>query len=247
MSFIGAGSIRGILSKTGSFYKVYKRSKDAKCSFSQSGEDLIAEYALTNYLKITNPAYLDIGAHDPVYLSNTYLFYAKGCSGVCVEPDPDLFRAIQKKRKRDTCLNACVGAEAKEGIDFYIMTSRSLNTMSKQDALRYQSYGTQKIERVVQISMIPVNEICRTYFHPRPNYVSLDVEGAEMIILKGFDFSLYRPEIMCIETLTYMEDGMERKINEIIDYMKSNGYFVYADTYINTIFIDMTAWKRQRQ
>jgi FkbM family methyltransferase len=244
---VSANKMKSAFLKAGALLTGRGRADSANHSFSQCGEDLVVEYALVNYLKIKNPAYLDIGAHHPVFLSNTYLFYTKGCSGVCVEPDPDLFCALKEKRKRDICLNACVGPEAKDRVDFYLMTSRSLNTMSKQEAVRYQGYGTQKIEQVVQLPMLSVNDICRTYFHPCPHYVSLDVEGAEMDILSGFDFSLFRPEIMCIETLTYTEDRTERKINEIIELMKSNGYFVYADTYINTIFIDTLAWKRRRQ
>jgi FkbM family methyltransferase len=235
------------MSKIGSILAHYYSFKDANRSFSQCGEDLIIEYAFKNYLNIHNPTYLDIGAHHPSLLSNTYLFYLKRCSGVCIEPDPFLFSTIQKERKRDICLNSCVGAESMDRVDFYIMSSRFLNTMSREDALRYQSYGNQKIEQVVQLKMISVNDICQRYFHAGPNLVSLDVEGAEMAILKAFNFSLYRPEIMCIETLTYTEDTNERKIIEIIDFMKSNGYFVYADTYINTIFIDEQAWKKLRQ
>jgi hypothetical protein len=38
--------------------------------------------------------------------------------------------------------------------------------------------------------------------------------------------------------LTYAEDKSERKIEEISALMHSKGYFTYADTYINTIFVD---------
>ncbi|MFM6249337.1 MAG: hypothetical protein ACKPEQ_09345, partial [Dolichospermum sp.] len=63
-------------------------NKDSKhISYSQCGEDLIINFIFNN-LGIINPSYLDIGAHHPTYLSNTYSFYRKGCQGVCVEPDP---------------------------------------------------------------------------------------------------------------------------------------------------------------
>ena len=63
-----------------------------------------------------------------------------------------------------------------------------------------------------------------------------------MQILKSFDFSHYRPEVFCIETLTYAENHSERKVTEILEFMKSNDYFNYADTYINTIFVDNKIW-----
>src|SRR4051812_7168126 len=100
---------------------------DGRVSYSQCGEDLILEHILGEYLRIPQPSYLDLGAHHPTYLSNTYRFYRKGGSGVCVEPDPVLFAPLRAARPRDVCLNAGVGASDAGGADFYVMSSRTLN------------------------------------------------------------------------------------------------------------------------
>ena len=42
-------------------------------SYSQCGEDLLVDY-IFKLRGIERPSYLDIGAHDPYYLSNTALF-----------------------------------------------------------------------------------------------------------------------------------------------------------------------------
>jgi len=215
---------------------------NAAHSYSQCGEDLIINFIFENYLKINKPSYLDIGAHNPTYLSNTYFFYQRGCHGVCIEPDPNLCDKIRNKRSRDTCLNVGVGFSSEANADFYVMTTKTLNTFSEEEAKRYQSYETQKIEKVLKIPLIPVNEIIRNNFKSCPNLVSLDVEGLDLNILKSFDFTNYRPEIFCIETLTYVEDKSETKITEINDLLSSKDYMVYADTYINTIFVDKKAW-----
>lgn len=218
--------------------------KEAKISYSQCGEDLIVDFLL-QAMRIRKPTYLDIGAHHPTYISNTFLFYEKGCSGVCIEPDPTLMRHIKKVRKNDICLNVGVGVGAEEKAKFYLLTSRTLNTFSLEEATRYQTYGGQKIEEVIDVPLVPINKVISDYFSPCPNFVSLDVEGMDYEIIKSFDFSKYRPEVFCIETLTYTEDKTERKIVEIIDYMKSRDYVPFADTYINTIFVDSSAWSRR--
>jgi FkbM family methyltransferase len=212
-------------------------------SYSQCGEDLIVSF-LMNMLGISRPSYLDIGAHHPTYLSNTYLFYWRGCRGVCVEPDPELFKKIKRKRTGDKCLNVGVGsdADAVSEMDFYIMSSRTLNTFSKAEAERYQSYGNQKIQQVISIPLISVNDMIGKYFSPAPNFVSLDVEGLDLQIIQSMDFNKYRPEVFCIETLSYTENRTERKLNEIIDLMHQKNYVTYADTYINTIFVEKGAW-----
>lgn len=230
---MNTGYCRGLIKKITKGYK--------KSSYSQCGEDLIIEFIFET-LKIAKPLYLDIGAHHPIILNNTYLFYKKGSQGVCIEPDPTLYLDLRKKRRRDLCLNIGVGVLQSTKADFYIMTCKTLNTFVKEEAERYQSYGKQKIEKVVQIPLVHINDVLQNNFQRCPNLISIDVEGMELVILKSFDFSKYRPEVFCIETLVYTEDKSEKKIDEIIDLMISSEYMVYADTYINTIFVDKKTW-----
>jgi FkbM family methyltransferase len=223
------------------FFRALRRRM--KISFSQCGEDLIVEHIL-GALKITQPTYCDIGAHHPSKLNNTYLFYLKGSKGVCVEPDPELFPSLKKKRKRDVCLNCGVG-RAKRNAEFFVMSSRTLSTFSREEAYRYQSYGNQKILKIIQVPVMPINDIIHKNYAGCPNFVSLDVEGLELDVLNSFDFSSYRPAVFCIETVTYAEDNTERKLSEIIDLMTGKGYLLYADTYINSIFVDSGKWNNR--
>lgn len=219
------------------------RSENYKSSYSQCGEDLILQQ-LFMVLGIGKVSYLDVGAHHPTYLSNTYLFYENGGNGVCVEPDPSLFVEFGKKRPRDINLNCGVGIVPGEA-DFFVMSTSTLNTFSKEEAERYQSYGQQRIMKTIRIKLETIDEIVQQNFEKTPNLISLDVEGLDYLILQDFDFSKYRPEVFCLETLSYTEDKSERKLTEIIDLMHGNGYVTYADTYINTIFVDATAWKNR--
>lgn len=224
------------------FRKILPQYK--KISYSQCGEDIIID-SIFKSLKISKISYLDIGANHPKCLSNTYLFYRNGFQGVCVEPDPVLYNIIKKKRKRDICLNIGVGSKQEDTMDFYIMTARVLNTFSKEEAYRYQEYGTYKIEKIIKVPLVCVNNIIEQNFTEYPNLVTLDTEGMDFDILKSFNFERFRPEVFCIETLTYSEDKSERKINEIVDFMNSKNYFCYADTYINTIFVEKSIWKNR--
>ena len=204
---------------------------------------MIANF-LFEWLHIPLPTYLDIGAHHPTKLSNTYFFYQKGARGVCVEPDPELHRQIKEKRKKDICLNVGVGSQNIEA-DFYLMSSNTLNTFSKVEAERYQIDGKYSVVKKIVVPIIEVNKLIEEYFDGYPNFVSLDVEGLDYEILNSFDFQRFRPEVFCIETLTFTVDNSERKISETIDLMKKNNYMVYGDTYINTIFVDNDIWSRR--
>jgi FkbM family methyltransferase len=216
-----------------------------KVSYSQCGEDLIIDFIFTT-LKIESPTYLDLGAHHPYYLSNTAFFYLKNSFGVSVEPDPDLFKLIKNERPNEISLNVGVGIEGSEVADFYIMNIPTLNTFSKSEAERYASYPGKSIKEVIMLPLLTVNQIIQSNFKGKaPNFVSLDVEGMDFEIVNSFEFDKYRPEVFCIETLTYTEDNTESKLNNIIEYMLNKDYFLYADTYINSIFVDKKKWSKR--
>jgi len=214
---------------------------NSRASYSQCGEDLIIQQ-LFIALGIDRIRYLDIGAHHPSYLSNTYYFYLQGNDGVCVEPDPLLFKLFPKLRPRDTHLNCGVGATEGAAV-FYIMSTPGLNTFSSEEANRYSASGNHAIRKKMKIEIKTVNHIIERNFSECPDLISLDIEGWDLVVLKSLDFLRYRPKVFCIETLSYTEDNSERKLTEIIEFMHENDYVTYADTYINTIFVDRNCWK----
>lgn len=213
----------------------------AQESFAQCGEDLIIAYVF-NSLGRDRIRYLDIGAHHPTYLSNTHYFYLRGHRGICVEPDASLLEAFRRERAADTLLNVGIAPEEGEA-DFFVLTTPTLNTFSRDEAERFASYGKQRIERVEKIRIRNVNNVIREQFGGAPDLLSLDVEGLDLAILKSLDFAAYAPDVCCVETLSYTEDRSERKLTEIIDFMLERDYFVYADTFVNSIFVRRTAWR----
>lgn len=215
-----------------------------KKSYSQHVEDLLIESALQT-LGVSNPPYLDIGANHPVLLNNTFLFYSKGGKGVCVEPNPEIFQKIKNRRGRDICLNMGIGTFDSDGADFYMMSSSGFSTFVKSEAekcAKENNYGVQKIEKIIKIPLININTLMEKYFPDGVDLVSLDTEGYDFEILKALDFGKHRPKVFCVETLRYETTNKLRKQTEIIDYMTEHGYFLYADTYVNSIFVDKKAW-----
>lgn len=207
-------------------------------SYSQCGEDLIIRH-LFSQIGVYKPTYLDIGAHHPTFLNNTYLFYKNGSSGVNIEPDPWLFNTFEKKRPKDTNLNIGVGIESKnEEKDFFIMSARTLNTFSKMEAEKVASYGNNKIEKIIKVKTTNINEIVKSYFPGGAlDLLTVDVEGLDYQIMSTFDFKI-RPKVICVETLEYSEESFGKKNPGLIDFLIEKNYLLYADTYINTILVD---------
>ena len=241
MSFPLIGKLKKVL--VGSFFPHVRRS------YSQSGEDIIIS-DLFNRLGISNPTYLDIGANDPISLNNTYRLYTRGGSGVCIEPNPVMYKRLLQKRPKDTKINAGVAFDEKREADFYIFPARfhGLNTFSKEEAEFWEHTGNEEIgrhkpEQVIRMKLIEINEIIEKYFTGHPNLVSIDVEGLDLEIAKKINFEKYKPEVFCLETLGFVEGNKEIRKTDIVDFFTEKGYFVYADTYINTIFCRRDAYK----
>lgn len=217
----------------------------AHTSYSQCGEDMIVDF-LFAWLGLKNISYLDIGAHHPTWLSNTYHFYRRGNRGVLIEPDEDLCHGLREKRPEDQVLNIAVNVSGDDEVNMYVMTSRTLNTLDKSQAEALDAGGRERIEAIRKVRRTGINEILAQQFGTgKPNFVSLDIEGLDFDILQAWDYGRFRPEVFCVETLTYTQDNTEQKINDIIDLMISKGYKVYADTYVNTIFVCKDAWAKR--
>lgn len=234
-------------------------------SYAQSGEDMIARAVLES-LGIPRPTYLDIGAYDPIHLSNTYHFYRMGCAGVLIEPNPVFARKLKRLRPRDTVLDAGIAPSvphtgesslAPQGrrpvpkdllaaaptSDFYVMSAATLSTFSEADARELEAEGNYQIASVLQVPIVAVNDLLPRYFPEAPDFVSLDIEGLDMDILQAWDFERFRPAVLCVETISFSDNRLEVKKNvEMIEYLVSQNYRVHADTNLNTLFVDNERW-----
>lgn len=211
-------------------------------SYAQCGEDILAHNILCRQLRIERPTYLDIGANDPVKFSNTYLLYTLGFRGLLIEPDPDLARALSRKRPGDVVLQAGINIDGACEATLYRMNQPTLNTFSKADADEACAQGPYRIEEEVTVPMLSAAEAIRGHLGGRPNFVSLDAEGLDLAILERFDFEADRPELVCVETVDFCETNLGRPRTEVYALLAARGYFAHSRSHINGLFVCERAW-----
>lgn len=238
----------GKINKLSQFLKVMSfigKAKNYKeyLSYAQAGEDRVLKF-LFRSMGINRITYLEIGTNNPIEINNTYYFYVEGSRGVCVEPNPSLISAIKKHRPEDICLNIGISPDGKEGeLDFYIFddsdSEKGLSTFSKIEAQSVQNTTHIKIAEIKKIPVTPIDKVLLKYFPTKaPDLISIDVEGLDLEILKTIDFNKHRAIAICVETVNFTTTHKKTKNQSIISFMEKQGYFVYADTGINTIFAD---------
>ena len=212
-----------------------------KVSVAQSGEDTIVEYVLMVLgIKLSDEYYLDLGANHAKQLSNTYMLYKKGMRGVLVEANPQLIGELKFYRSEDVILNKCISNHSDESLQFYIMSGDGLSCTSMDAVNEMIEKNPQLyIKDTITVDTITVNQILQKYFSKAPILLSIDIEGQEESILQTLDYDKYAPLIVIVERIDYGTTIATKKRKDLIaDIMSQNGYFEYAFTGINSIFIN---------
>ncbi len=200
-------------------------------SYSQEGEDMILRRI---FEKQQIGFYVDVGAHHPMRFSNTYFFYKKGWKGINVDAMPDSMKAFNKFRPRDINIEKPI-SDKKQILTYYAFNEPALNGFSKElseeRATADNNYHfifekdieTSTLEEILDKNL-PVNQ--------KIDFLSIDVEGLDFMVLKSNNFEKYKPKVILIEILGSSLDEIEN--NEISIFLKKYGYKIYAKA-VNTV------------
>lgn len=233
----------------------FKNRYCKESSFSQDSEDEILEKI---FLGKNDGFFVDIGAHHPKVYSNTYKFYLKGWSGVNIDPRPGIMDEFEKLRPRDVNLELGI-AEEKGETDFYIFDAPAVSTFDRETAYgRNVINGFKHIEtRKIKTDLL-INIFDKYIGDKIIDFLSIDVEGLEFIILKQNDWQKYRPKVIVCEMLfTNVADNTNPimsnsgsqfwslienlKYFDIHNLLIANGYGILSKGVASVIYVDKTA------
>jgi FkbM family methyltransferase len=166
-------------------------------AYSQDGEDMILRRI---FERQQSGFYVDVGAHHPFRFSNTCYFYRRGWRGINIDPNPDAIAAFRRDRPSD--INVCVGISDTVGsLSFHFFNEPALNTFDADLAAeRARSPGY----RLVETRSVPVRRLDDLLAEFLPSgrsidFLSIDVEGLDLSVLRSNDWSRFRPCILLVE------------------------------------------------
>jgi FkbM family methyltransferase len=173
-------------------------------SYAQNFEDVLLNRALAG---VEGGIYVDIGAGDPEIDSVTKAFYDRGWSGINVEPLSRFHTRLAEQRARDVNLRAVV-SDASGSIPFFEVDGyEELSTTLPDIAAGYRESGRAVTEHVigsVTLASLLENNAAETI-----HFLKVDVEGAEFAVLRGADFSRFRPWIIVVESVAFGESSSD--------------------------------------
>jgi len=166
-------------------------------SHSQFGEDMVVRYLSES---VRNGFYVDIGAHHPVFFSNTYHFYCKGWNGINIDAAPGSMEAFQVLRPRDVNLETCLSSKEGQEMDFYMFDRTACNTFDSAMAEQEVASGATLLEKR-RLTTRTLAGCLEKHLpkHKNIDLMSVDVEGMDEEILMSNNWEQYRPTVLIFE------------------------------------------------
>ena len=177
--------------------------KNREISHSQLFQDLFVLFKLGNKRK---GRFLEFGATNGKELSNSYLLEKNfEWEGILAEPSPQWEKSLKENRPRTKIINECIYSESGTMIDFFVSKKGVLSTINEFRESDIESIpGNTKARNeegfTVKVPTISLNDVFIKHFNgEKIDYMSVDTEGSELLILSKFNFEKYGPKIVTVE------------------------------------------------
>lgn len=210
-----------------------------KGHFGQWSEDVLVR-KLFDKRKVDG-VYLDIGAYHPFTHSNTAYFWMKGWRGFNIDANPNTIRLFQNYRPTDTNIWTAIIPKA----DYDNGTHQVSLMLADQADYSSGISATGTVNRLVgsergfagaqQVPAISISALIENHSISNVDYLNIDIEGYDEVILSEIDFSLLTPTVVTIEDYS---NNFEQLVNSnITKRMKASDYELTARAGPTSIFL----------
>ncbi len=168
--------------------------------------------------------FVEVGANDPIEGSQSWHLEQRGWRGILVEPQPKLAERLRETRSAKVFAAAC--SSPKNAGRLLPLHVAGPHSSLDRDAMAPGS----RPEEVIQVPVTTLDDILVQGGAPRPlDFLSVDVEGHEIEVLRGFDFARWQPRLILLEDHV----GNLRKHR----FVKSSGYRLVRRTTLNGWYV----------
>ena len=168
-----------------------------EASYAQFGEDvLVWQY----FARKTSGCFVEVGAHEPRDLSQTLLLEEKGWKGILIEPLAVLSERLRQQRPGSQVFQvACSSPQNRGQARFFVSDHLELSSLEKWRNDLDTQYAQTETVRVMTLDDV----LEQAGVRGAVDFVSIDVEGTELDVLRGFNLQKYQPALVLVEDHLY--------------------------------------------
>ena len=178
--------------------------------------------------------FIDVGAYDGFDISNTYFFEKTlRWTGVCIEPSPQSFELL--KENRSCILENCAIGDIEGNLDFVNITGWASSASGFDDETKKISKTAKdSVEQhggnweIIKIPTFRLDTILNKHKLRLVDYMSIDVEGFEINVVKSINWDDYYVRYLTVEKNV--------SINEVTEHLKQFSYSILQDMAGDLIF-----------
>jgi FkbM family methyltransferase len=203
-------------------------------SYSQEGEDMILRRI---FEERRGGFYVDVGAHHPTRYSNTYLFYKwLGWRGINIDALPGSMALFRRLRPEDINLEVAISDEPGT-FTYYEFDEPALNGLSPELSRERAAAGTAELIAQTPVRTRTLAEVLAEHLPAgrEIDFLSVDVEGLDLEVLRSSDWSRYRPAVVLVEDMeaTELAAAAETRLSR---FLRDQGYALSCRTPHTSIF-----------
>ena len=199
---------------------------------SEFGEDML----LWDLLGQATGSCVEVGAFDGYRFSVSYAFDAIGWRSVLVEPLPERHAECVRRRPAAHVEHAALGPSGSTGT----VTFTAVKGYEMLSYMQHEGMATEHLKGIhqtasstyeVTVPLTTMDAVLERSGVATLDFASIDVEGAEMSVLRGFNLDRWKPRVLLIE------DNSLGKRSEVAEYLAQHGYEDALRLAINRVYI----------
>ena len=195
--------------------------------------------------------FVEVGAFDGIYASNTWGLASQQWRGVMIEPIPEYARecrANHKHHPRVAVVNAAISSHALDHYELRVAGPLTTGRLDLADMYNQISWAEKELKsRSTFAQSETLNKVLEDHSIPKNfEVLVVDVEGSELDVFSGFDLEAWLPQMIVVELAEYHPDlwAVSTDHAQVTSRILSAGYMIVYRDRINTVFVHQSCLRR---
>ena len=188
--------------------------------------------------------FVEVGAYDGVFVSNSWGLAAAGWAGLLIEPVPDFAQSCRENHSQHPMVEVvetAIGETANGEIELALAgTLTTANSVLEQEYGKVSWAAGAVSGATVKVACAGLDQVLERHNAPSGfDVLIIDVEGFEAEVFRSFSLEAWRPKMIIVELADTHPDLSSTAVSDAQTgtMLTDSGYTIIYKDHINTVFI----------